>query len=263
MRKNSGMRYFTLTAILASAFLLLPSFISNDSNGVLNGFVAIQGSSPFGIQATEVSNRQYQLFIQALTKKGDTKALAIAIPKAAQWKKFGKDEQYYFGQERFLDYPVVNITRQAAEMYCAWLTELYNATASAKRTYRLPTEEEWMTAAKGGNANAIYPWEGTSVNYKNTGEYMANYKAPTLKEVSKEYPDAAFTAPVKSYIPNAFGVYNMAGNVAEITTGPGFTKGGHWNATADMLKIEAREKFAADIVPSPTTGFRPVYTEVK
>lgn len=257
------MRYFTLTTLLASALLLLPSFVAdNSSKQVLEGFVLIKGDNPFSIQATEVSNRQYQIFIDALTKKGDEKAINNALPKSIQWKKFGKDEHYYFGQERFADYPVVNVTRQAAKMYCEWLTELHNASSTSKRFYRLPTEEEWMTAAKGGNENAIYPWAGTSL--KDSKGNMSNFKvAVTSSDSGKENPDASFTAPVKSYMPNAFGLYNMAGNVAEITSGLSFTKGGHWNAAADFLRIDAKEKFAADIVPSPTTGFRPVYTELK
>jgi gliding motility-associated lipoprotein GldK len=77
--------------------------------------------------------------------------------------------------------------------------------------FRLPSEAEWEYASRGGLSNEEYPWGGPYTrNY--LGCPLANFKP-----MRGDYPDdnGVHTVPIGSYSPNGWGLYNMAGNVAE------------------------------------------------
>lgn len=116
----------------------------------------------------------------------------------ANWKQPLGPGSSISGKE---DYPVVHITYEDALAYCKWAGR------------RLPTEAEWEYAARSGRANEIFYW-GNEISRLSQKANTWNGKFPAENTVSDEFERAA---PVGSYPPNDFGLYDMAGNVWEFT----------------------------------------------
>jgi formylglycine-generating enzyme required for sulfatase activity len=96
-----------------------------------------------------------------------------------------------------LDHPVTLVQWEDAAAYCAWLA------AATGRTVRLPTEAEWEKGARGGLEGNRYPW-GDRLD-RNLANFLAD---PSLKSTQG-------TSRCRSYPPNGYGLFDMAGNVWE------------------------------------------------
>ncbi len=117
----------------------------------------------------------------------------------ADWRHPGGPETDIIGKEH---YPVVHISYEDALAYCDW------------EGRRLPTEAEWEYAARGGRDGATYAWgEDISILAKMANTWEGQFPIENTKEDGFEG-----RAVVKSYRPNGYGLYDMAGNVWEWTS---------------------------------------------
>lgn len=201
--------------------------------------VAVDG---FFMDETEVTNAQYQKFVdetgyvtlaeRAIDWEEMKKQLPAGTPKppdsifqpgslAFKKSKTSVTNLYDFSQwwewkigaswkhptgpgsnlEGMEDFPVVHIAYEDAMAYCKWTGR------------RLPTEAEWEHAAKGGLNNARFPW-GNDISKLSE---MANTWEGEFPHINTKADGFENKAPVRSYAPNGYGLYDMAGNVWEFT----------------------------------------------
>lgn len=120
-----------------------------------------------------------------------------------------EEESYIITDNSMQNHPVFGVTFAAAEEYCRWLSE----NDRNDLIYRLPSGMEWEHAARGGLRDGLYPWgdsspDGSQANLSDICE--------TITDNSQKFSDGfEFTAPVRSYPPNGYGLYDMCGNVWE------------------------------------------------
>jgi hypothetical protein len=223
------------------------------------------------IQKTEVSNLEYRTFLFDLLIQNRKDEFLKAKPDQAMWTKllgeFNKPmEELYFSHPAYNNYPVVNVSREGAELYCKWLSkEIYKFVDDKKKDQfndiRIPSRAEWVMAASVEGKKGPYPWDGEFVR-NSEGCYLANHK-PTD---STFFDDGGFhTVKVTSYLANDFGLYNMSGNVAEMVyddyplKNPG-TAGGGWMNSAEEIKILGPDPHKGLTEAHPNVGFRVVMT---
>ncbi len=124
----------------------------------------------------------------------------------------------YFWHPAYDNYPVVGVNWKQARAFCIWRTQLLSTYMHSQKEavvneFRLPSEQEWEWAARGGNSLSPYPWGGPYTTNKN-GCFLANFK-PRRGDYASD--GGITTIIVAHYPPNDWGLYDMAGNVAEWT----------------------------------------------
>lgn len=256
---------------LPKSYKFIPSgsFQTADGAKTINAFYMLNH---------EVTNLEYKEFLYDLKKQGKDSLYQACYPDTLGWQQAGGYTtplvKHYFSHPAYHNYPVVNVSAYGMEQFCKWLTgKLQIMYGNQINEARLPSEDEWKYAAKGGLQLADYPWGGPYVQNAE-GEYLANFQiigdhnltagenGPIVLSDSTYRPDlsivdnAFFTAVAESYTPNGYGLYNMSGNVAEYTS-DGKARGGHWRSYGGDIRINSEITFEK---PNSYVGFRPVIT---
>ena len=187
----------------------------------------------------------------------------------------------YFSHPAYQDYPVVGVSWGQAVAFCNWRTNFKNGYQREKgkpsvSRFRLPNEAEWEYAARGGIPSGTYPW-GSPYLLNDRACFLANFK-PLRGDYASD--QAVYTVEARSYDPNDYNLYNMAGNVAEWTNSSYDTgayeyvaslnpnmsfanesrkvvRGGSWKDVAYFLRVSSRDYEYSDTSRS-YIGFRTV-----
>jgi rhamnogalacturonan endolyase len=236
------MRFFFLTMSIGAA-LAADSFVLIPGGEVRPGSPGTR-IDEFEMADHPVTNAEYKLYVDATGAAAPLHWVNGAIPAG------------------MAQHPVIFVNRYDVDKYLAWRT------AKEKRVYRLPTAGEFEHAARGGVRDATYPWgkdapEPAKANYDDSGKR-------TFAEWRK------FVKPVKSYAPNGYKLYDMAGNVWQMIESHGDPAiarfkyrvetrvseenglaGGSWARSALYLRCSTRGG-ASSGIRHPDIGFRVV-----
>ena len=280
------------------AGLILVSFTSSKKTGLkfakktLDGFCTyipsgnslVDGDTisvqSFYMSTSEVTNLQYNEFLFDLRQKGDLEGYNIAKIDSTGWTKdrdfkdMGPMQHYYHSHPAYHNYPVVNVSKEGAQLYCKWLTAKYDSLSNGemKLMFRIPTRAEWKRAASGSNLGSTYSWNGPSLR-NNKGCMLANFLQMGSENITRNERTGEFEikrnvylgsvdgadiiAPTKSYFPSEFGLYNMNGNVSEMISDGDYAVGGDWYSPGYDIRNSSIKEVNG---PEPTVGFRVVST---
>ncbi len=199
----------------------------------------------------EVTNGEYRVFLDAMAREDSAVWKTWRYDSTGWTAKPGEAnhalERVYHTHPAYADYPIVNITADAAGRYCRWL----NASAPSKLLYRLPTLAEQRGLLARLDTVSLQP-------VREGGQWRASFANLTYSPDGTDYPDidgASYTAPVRAFRQNRQRATSVLGNVSEFN-GAGSRTGGGWNESP----AEAKRVIPAE-GSGPGIGFR-VFVEV-
>jgi len=170
-------------------------------------------SKPFYMQIHEVTLGQFRLFFEETGYMTDAekKGYGFILDKNAQWaeKPGGNWGNAGFPQED--NHPVVMVSWHDAQAFITWLNKREGTT-----TYHLPTEAEWEYACRAGTETRFYWGDRMKSGFANFADRCYETNHPSDPYIHRDIDDGfPYTAPVGTFEPNRWGLYDMAGNVQE------------------------------------------------
>ncbi len=245
---------------------------------------AVKVSPRFYMGKYTITRGEYRKFVEATKAKrsGACWTFEKAGPDFYSWQLRDDRDWQNPGFPQTDQDPAVCVSASEAETYAVWLS------AETHRDYRLPSEAEWEYAARAGTASQRYwPDDGSPLcRHANLGDISLLERAQLSIPKDELDPDCndgfAFTAPVGSFPPNPFGLFDMYGNVWQWTSdfwhddyknapndstpwikdglaGRRGVRGGYWASKPGILQSGVRDVLDRDS-RSSSTGFRLVRT---
>ncbi|MDZ4689623.1 MAG: SUMF1/EgtB/PvdO family nonheme iron enzyme [Planctomycetaceae bacterium] len=172
---------------------------------------------PFHMGETEVTVAQFRAFVDATGYRTTAETSGKGGSHVRKLNQnFTHDPPLNWRNPGFPqgdDHPVVQVSQHDAKAFCNWLSKKENAKC------RLPTEAEWEYACRAGTTTRWYCGDGANHLHR-CGNLMdqsltAAYGDPGSKTTRGMNDGWAYTAPVRSFVPNAFGLYDLYGNAFE------------------------------------------------
>jgi len=218
-RTPSGGEAKTLTNSIGMKLVLIPSgeFMMGSADYFNNEKPVhrVRITKPFYLGAHEVTVGQFRQFVSASDYKTDAEKgnKPGAFGLNAERGTLELNEKYLWrnvGYEQTDAHPVVNVSWNDAVAFCDWLSK------KEGKSYRLPTEAQWEYACRAGTTTVYSSGdeEETLAQVGNVADATAKVKFANLVGI-RASDGYVFTAPVGRFRPNAFGLYDMHGNVLE------------------------------------------------
>ncbi|MGC4023343.1 MAG: SUMF1/EgtB/PvdO family nonheme iron enzyme [Cyclobacteriaceae bacterium] len=310
--RTSGKEEIISTYLGTKPLDVIPYFPSTFDAKAFDEKMRAISENKFYAQYTEVSNEEYNFFLSYLSSHALTDLYekykfdlsAYTEPALSYMKGYSMSIAPTKKNKFFTQYPAVNMTYEAANAYCEWLTDQYNHSPEhkfKKVKFRLPTISEWQIGALGFKGftswnldenimtvgvppdsvaelnmkgkstklsakNVSYPWWG-AFNYRNKPQnrrncFLGNFRVPDdckQCQIPKLSGDGwTMMAPTACYFPNNIGLFDVVGNVAEMTNEKGKACGGSWNHFPQQSTIRSINTYDN---PQSDIGFR-VFMEV-
>lgn len=213
-------------SIAAAQDYIAPSMVKIPAGKFIMGSNDGRGVKVFHSPAHEVTVKAFQLSQYEVTIKEFRKFVEATNHKVKLqcWKrKFGShDIEMVEGRWNSPAYaptenhPVMCVGRDDAKAYAAWLSK------KTGKKYRLPSEAEWEYAARAGSSDAYFFGNDERQLCEFANVFDESGAAAFKRDLGVNWPgvqcndEAEYTSPVGMYKPNAFGVYDMIGNVGEL-----------------------------------------------